>query len=195
MLLNERSPINAKIRTKSAELLMLRKIEAIEIYSLYPNIWKRINKISLHNMGQIYLKIRKYVIKFAKMNNIDINKFINKRVKDINVKQNAKKNNLIQKTIHNELNNNYYKNEKNENGNEKRITVESKKGLNNNDIINIFQPPKTNCDEIQIKTKVLNLTKKDDNLTNIKSYFQNISDIYKEKVLNTTDTKYIIKED
>ena len=90
MLLNERSPINAKIRTKSAELLMLRKIEAIEIYSLYPNIWKRINKISLHNMGKIYLKIRKYVIKFAKMNNIDINKFINKRVKDINVKQNAK---------------------------------------------------------------------------------------------------------
>ena len=47
MLLNERSPINAKIRTKSAELLMLRKIEAIEIYSLYPNIWKRINKICL----------------------------------------------------------------------------------------------------------------------------------------------------
>ena len=89
-------------------------------------------------MGQICLKIRKYVIKIAKMNNIDINKFINKRVKDINVKQNAKKNNLIQKTIHNELNNNYYKNEKNENGNEKRITVESKKGLNNNDIINIM---------------------------------------------------------
>ena len=39
------------------------------------------------------------------------------------------------------------------------------------------------------------MTKKDDNLTNIKSYFQNISDIYKEKVLNTTDTKQIIKED
>ena len=39
------------------------------------------------------------------------------------------------------------------------------------------------------------MTKKDDNLTNIKSYFQNISDIYKEKVLNTTDTKHIIKED
>ena len=32
MFLNERSPINAKIKTKNAELLMLRKIEAIEIY-------------------------------------------------------------------------------------------------------------------------------------------------------------------
>ena len=72
MLLNERSPLNAKIRTKSAELLMLRKIDAIEIYSLYPNIWKRINKISLHNMEQIYLKIRKYVIEFAKINKIDL---------------------------------------------------------------------------------------------------------------------------
>ena len=43
MFLNERSPLNAKIRTKTAELLLLRKLEAIEIYSLYPNIWKRIN--------------------------------------------------------------------------------------------------------------------------------------------------------
>ena len=43
MFLNERCPMVAKVRTKTAELLILRKIEAIEIYSIYPNIWKRIN--------------------------------------------------------------------------------------------------------------------------------------------------------
>ena len=59
MFLNERSPLIAKVRTKNAELLILRKMDAIEIYSVYPNIWKRFNKKSLYNMEQIYLKIKK----------------------------------------------------------------------------------------------------------------------------------------
>ena len=56
MFLNERCPLEAKVRTRNAELLILRKIEAIEIYSIFPNIWRRINKKSLYNMEQIYLK-------------------------------------------------------------------------------------------------------------------------------------------
>ena len=59
MFLNERSPLIVKIKTKNAELLVLRKMEAIEIYSVYPNIWKRINKKSLFNMEQIKEKIKK----------------------------------------------------------------------------------------------------------------------------------------
>lgn len=43
-----------------------------------------------------------------------------------------------------------------------------------------MQPPKTNREEIQIKTKVLNLTKKDDNLTNINHIFK-IYQIYMKK--------------
>ena len=77
MFLNERCPLKVKIRTKTAELLILRKMEAIEIYSIYPNIWKRINKKSLYNMEQIYLKIKKILIevsnrykKSTKSNNI-----------------------------------------------------------------------------------------------------------------------------
>ena len=58
MFLNEPCPLVAKVKTRTAELLILRKIEAIEIYSIYPNIWRRINKKSLFNMDQIYLKIR-----------------------------------------------------------------------------------------------------------------------------------------
>jgi CRP-like cAMP-binding protein len=59
MFLNERCPLIVRVRTKIAELLVLRKMEAIEIYSIYPNIWKKINKKSLFNMEQIKLKIKK----------------------------------------------------------------------------------------------------------------------------------------
>jgi len=72
MFLNERCPLVAKVRTKTAELLILRKIDAIEIYSIYPNIWKRINKKSLFNMEQIYLKIKKMVIELVKRYNLKI---------------------------------------------------------------------------------------------------------------------------
>jgi hypothetical protein len=72
MFLNERCPLIAKVRTKTAELLILRKLEAIEIYSIYPNIWKRINKKSLFNMEQIYIKIRKMVITLSKRYNLKI---------------------------------------------------------------------------------------------------------------------------
>ena len=59
MFLNEKCPLKVKIKTKKAELLILKKMEAIEIYSVYPHIWTKINKKSLHNMEQIYLKIEK----------------------------------------------------------------------------------------------------------------------------------------
>ena len=84
MFLNERSPLIGKIKTKHAELLMLRKLEAIEIYSLYPNIWKRINKISLHNMELIYQKIKRNIIRFAKNNKINLNIFKSKIKKNKN---------------------------------------------------------------------------------------------------------------
>ena len=38
MFLNERSPLLVKVKTKVAELLILKKMEAIEIHSVYPNI-------------------------------------------------------------------------------------------------------------------------------------------------------------
>ena len=60
MFLNERCPLIAKVRTSTADLLILRKMEAFEIYSIYPNIWKRINKKSLYNMEQKYIKIQKH---------------------------------------------------------------------------------------------------------------------------------------
>ncbi len=90
MFLNERSPINAIITTRSAEMLILKKVEAIEIYSVYPYIWKRINKKSLYNMEQIYLKIKKALIELSYRYNVQISK---KSLKLPKIIINKKKNN------------------------------------------------------------------------------------------------------
>ena len=65
MFLDERCPLVVKVKSKIAELLVLRKMEAIEIYSIYPNIWKTINKKSLFNIEQIKLKIEKILTSIA----------------------------------------------------------------------------------------------------------------------------------
>jgi hypothetical protein len=71
-------------------------MEAIEIYSIYPNIWKRINKKSLFNMEQIYRKIKKVVIEISNRYNININSYIafkKPRIRKIspNIKEGDKK--------------------------------------------------------------------------------------------------------
>ena len=53
MILNEKSPLAIKVRSKKAELFFLQKTEATEISNRYSNIWKRIVNRSLHNMKQI----------------------------------------------------------------------------------------------------------------------------------------------
>jgi len=105
MFLNERCPLIAKVRTKTAELLILRKIEAIEIYSIYPNIWKRINKKSLFNMEQIYLKIKKMVIELFTRYNLKI-----ESKSSVEIKNNTQKfNKFIQDKIENQNNTNVEK--------------------------------------------------------------------------------------
>ena len=53
MILNEKSPVTIKVRSKTAELLFLQKTDATEISNVYPNIWKSIVTNSLTNMNQI----------------------------------------------------------------------------------------------------------------------------------------------
>ena len=96
MFLNERCPLVVKVRSRYAELLILRKMEAIEIYSIYPNIWKRINKKSLYNMEQIHSKIKKIVIKLSNRYKINIDKYINRKKSLNNIKK--EKSNTSQKT-------------------------------------------------------------------------------------------------
>ena len=64
MILNEKSPLAVKVKSKKAELFFLQKTEATEISNRYSNIWKRIVNRSLHNMKQIKNLIKKKIFEF-----------------------------------------------------------------------------------------------------------------------------------
>ena len=72
MILNEKSPVAVKVKSKKAELFFLQKTEATEISNRYSNIWKRIVNRSLHNMKQIKYLIRKKLFLFIEANNIQM---------------------------------------------------------------------------------------------------------------------------
>ena len=129
MFLNERCPLVAKVKTKIAELLILRKMEAIEIYAIYPNIWKRINKKSLFNMDQIYLKIRKIVNELSNRYNINIDNYL-KRKKSKKLKEN----------VNDSFNNNEDINSNEENNNKKKSQEKEKE---QKEIIIQEEPQKT----------------------------------------------------
>ena len=73
MFLNERAPFRVKVKSKKAEIYLLNKTDAIEISTLYPNIWKRIMKKSLFNMEQIRNLARKLLFSFSQRNGIILN--------------------------------------------------------------------------------------------------------------------------
>ena len=69
MLLDQRSPLCLRVKSKRAELFFLNKEDAINISTNYPQYWKKINQKSLFNMEQMnignqILLIFDYCIKF-----------------------------------------------------------------------------------------------------------------------------------
>ena len=70
MFLNQKSPLYVKVQSKKAELFFLRKMDAINISSLYSNIWKKINRKSLFNMKQIKNLIIKNITFYCHLNGI-----------------------------------------------------------------------------------------------------------------------------
>ena len=76
MFLNKRSPLCLRVKTKKAELFLLKKIDAIEISSSYPNIWKRVNKASFHNLNQIKKIMHKIIKHFCETYGINFMKKI-----------------------------------------------------------------------------------------------------------------------
>ena len=77
MFLNKKAPFNVKVKSKTAELFYLSKTDAIEISTLYPNIWNRVIKNSLHNMKKINQVAKKILLVFSKINGIILNDKIN----------------------------------------------------------------------------------------------------------------------
>ena len=113
LFLNRRTFLTLRVKSKKADLYFLKKIDAVEISSSYPNIWKRINKISFHNLKQISKYIKKIIKQFCNTYGIkypvnqDSGKNLNSKnenkVKfDLNENKNYGKN----KVFHNDTNNN-----------------------------------------------------------------------------------------
>ena len=80
MILNEKSPIAVKVKSKKAELFFLQKTEATEISNRYSNIWKRIVNRSLHNMKEIKNIIQKKIFLFIEAYNIGLNKEFKEKI-------------------------------------------------------------------------------------------------------------------
>ena len=132
MILNEKSPLTVKVKSKKAELFLLEKTQAIEISNRYPNIWKRIVNRSLHNMNQIKNIIKKKVLLFSEIYNIEINPnlkhrylknekiIINNLLTDLDKKDQKTKNSIIETIL-----------EEDENFAINNITGLSEKNLNN----------------------------------------------------------------
>lgn len=59
MFLNKRSPLSVKVKSRVAEIFLLRKTDAVEISMSFPRIWRKIIKKSLFNMEQIERLINK----------------------------------------------------------------------------------------------------------------------------------------
>jgi len=70
MLLNKPSPLSLRVKSKKADLYLLRKKDASSIRKDYPNIWKRINDKAMHNMKSIKSLTKKIVNKYCKLNGI-----------------------------------------------------------------------------------------------------------------------------
>ena len=74
MFLEERSPLQVRVRSKKCELYFLKKIDALKISTSYSHIWRRINKKSVYNFKQIKKNITKIVEIYCSVKNNKKNK-------------------------------------------------------------------------------------------------------------------------
>ena len=180
MFLNERAPLRVRVKSKKAELFYLNKTDAIEISTLYPNIWNRIIKKSLFNMKQIKNLVRKILIYFSKLNGIYLNEEI---CKDINSDSFTSKSNFNDnsKIIENTNNNFKSKNKENEvtnniNNSDSSVIYEEK----NESIESSLTSSKINY-EITERKKKDRPNSNDNKLNNNSNSFKNININIKNK--------------
>ena len=64
MFLDRPSPLSLRVKSKRVDLFLLRKKDASNIKKDYPNIWKRINDKSMHNMKSIKALTKKVINRF-----------------------------------------------------------------------------------------------------------------------------------
>ena len=75
MFLNRKSPLYVRVRSNKADLLLLRKLDALKISTNYPNIWKKIIKKPLANSQLIKSLTLKMLAIFCNYHGIKTNLF------------------------------------------------------------------------------------------------------------------------
>ena len=92
MFLEQRSPFTLKTKSRIAEILLLHKNEAITISQNFPNIWRRIQNKSYHNL----VSIKKLTFKILKQyyNTHLFNKANNNIISNLDVTKNSIYNNV-----------------------------------------------------------------------------------------------------
>ena len=130
MFLNKRSPLYVRVASKKVDLLLLKKLDSIDISDRYPDIWKTIIKRPLENSKMISNLTLKTLSIFCNLNGIKIKLFKKKndnkyfpryylmpvinRKSEISIKNNNRK-----KTVKFLLGNKYEKYKKQSNKNKK----------------------------------------------------------------------------
>ena len=182
MFLNERSPLNAKVKSKKAELFFLQKEEVIKIFNTFPNIWNRINKKSVYNMKQIKLVVKKVLLKFSSMIGINLNNDLEKNDKTISLIKNLNKSSkrIKKSLIKKERKTKIKKVDKNRQNEEKK-ELNINKNKENNSNLSIIKSL-NNLKEFQI----YNNSKKEDFIYNLEKFDNkgNIDNSSFSKVLN-----------
>ena len=74
MFLNKPSPLSLRVRSKKADIFLLRKHDCYKIAKAYPNIWKKQFKNSFHNMISIKKLTFKVLGNYCRLHNIIITK-------------------------------------------------------------------------------------------------------------------------
>ena len=75
MFLNKKSPLYVRVKSKKADLLLLKKIDALNISHNYPDIWKKILKKPLANSTIITNLTLKMLSTFCNLNGIKLKIF------------------------------------------------------------------------------------------------------------------------
>ena len=172
MYTGRRSPFLVRVKSKIADLYVIKSIEYSKLLEQYPNIWNRINKKNMYNIRQIKNVLIKTISQFCETKGIKIYDFyhdiIKKAIKACNKDLIPFK--KLRKSIGIELENKF-DTEKNFNSSEDEESENDKKSINNENNSN---------KQIQ-KIKKTKTTK-------IKS-----SDIPKKNLMNFTKTTHILK--
>ena len=206
MLLDQRSPLLLRVKSKKAELFFLNKEDAINISTSYPQYWKKINKKSLFNLKQIQRLVNK-IIKIISaehglnpiFKNIKINDELKnfEKIQEVDLKSipSFSQESNIYNSINIENNNNEIEDDENENNGNNLLENKNKKFNKNRLSLNtIFEDennsPQLNNRNSSSSSSEINIkTNKQKNINNNIKIKEDIEYI-KNKIYNKYSTPY-----